>query len=345
MNKFFCVTVAAVLAASLWVNAAEDGAKPKVKLETTKGTIVIELYNQAAPRTVANFLQYVKDGHYNGTIFHRVIKGFMVQGGGFSKDMTEKATRPPVANEADNGLKNEVGTIAMARTGDPHSATAQFFINTVNNTGLNFRSKDAEGWGYCVFGKVVGGMSTVTAIENVPTGDKGMFQNVPITPVEITKALVVEATPAAKDTAANAKKGVAPSKVTSSSQVTGKDTVAKKAAVKATDTVTTASGLKYIVIKKGNGVKPKSGAAIKVHYTGKFLDGKVFDSSVQRNEPFSFAVGTGQVIKGWDEGLLLMSKGEKCVFIIPPQLGYGAGGTGPIPPNSTLIFEVELIDF
>jgi peptidyl-prolyl cis-trans isomerase B (cyclophilin B) len=321
MKKFLCVTVSAVLAASLWVNAAEDGAKPKVKLETTKGTIVIELNNLAAPKTVANFLQYVKDGHYNGTIFHRVIKGFMVQGGGFSKDMTEKATRAPVANEADNGLKNEVGTIAMARTGDPQSATAQFFINTVNNTGLNFRSKDAAGWGYCVFGKVVGGMSTVTAIENVPTGDKGMFQNVPITPVEITRASVVEALPAAKDT------------------------VAKKAAVKATDTVTTASGLKYIVIKKGNGVKPKAGSTIKVHYTGKFLDGKVFDSSVQRNEPFSFAVGTGQVIKGWDEGLLLMSKGEKCVFIIPPQLGYGAGGAGPIPPNSTLIFEVELIDF
>ncbi len=124
-----------------------------------------------------------------------------------------------------------------------------------------------------------------------------------------------------------------------------KATVAKKAAKSASDTITTASGLKYVVVKKGNGVKPKAGQTIKVHYTGKFLDGKVFDSSIPRGEPFSFAVGTGQVIKGWDEGLLLMSKGEKCVLIVPPKLGYGEGGAGPIPPNSTLVFEVELLDF
>jgi peptidyl-prolyl cis-trans isomerase B (cyclophilin B) len=343
MKKFFWIAAVMFVAASVCASAA-DAAKPKVKFETTMGTIVIELNAQAAPKTVANFLQYVKDGHYNGTIFHRVIKGFMIQGGGMTRDMNEKANRPPVVNEADNGLKNDAGTVAMARTPDPNSATSQFFINTVNNAGLNFRSKDMDGWGYCVFGKVVGGMNVVTAIENAPTAGRGMHQNVPVTPIEITKASIVETSPAAKpaEAAASAEKDTtaAVKKPAASSQATA-STKAKSAA----DTVTTASGLKYTIVKKGNGVKPKSGQTIKVHYTGKLLDGKVFDSSVTRGEPFSFAVGTGQVIKGWDEGLLLMSKGEKRILIIPPQLGYGANGAGPIPPNSTLIFEVELLDF
>jgi len=162
-------------------------------METTKGPIIIELYPQAAPKTVANFLQYVKDGFYNGTIFHRVIKNFMVQGGGFAQNMSEKPTRPAIQNEADNGLKNELGTLAMARTPNPHSATAQFFINTKRNDFLNFRSKDEQGWGYCVFGKVVGGLNTVTAIENVATTSVGMNENVPQEPVIITNASIVEA--------------------------------------------------------------------------------------------------------------------------------------------------------
>jgi len=157
--------------------ADEEVAKenPVVVMKTNLGAIEIELYPNEAPATVENFLRYAKEGHYDGTVFHRVIKGFMIQGGGFDADMKQKETHEPVKNEADNGLKNEPGTIAMARTSDPHSATAQFFINTVNNQGLNYRSKDARGWGYTVFGKVISGMEVVQAIESAPTGSKAPF--------------------------------------------------------------------------------------------------------------------------------------------------------------------------
>ncbi len=144
--------------------AAAPAAKPQVTLETSKGTIVLELYPDKAPTTVENFLAYVKAGHYTGVVFHRVIPGFMVQGGGMTADGTQKPTRPPIQNEADNGLRNDRGTVAMARTAEPHSASAQFFVNTVNNDFLNFKSKDAQGWGYCVFAKVTSGMDVVDAI-------------------------------------------------------------------------------------------------------------------------------------------------------------------------------------
>lgn len=191
MHGKAAILVAAAIAASTGLSQAADAAKPRVKLETTKGTIVVELEPQAAPKTVENFLQYVKDGFYDGTIFHRVIKQFMIQGGGFTKDMVQKPTRPPVVNEANNGLKNDLGTIAMARTPNPNSATAQFFINTKANDFLNFREKTEQGWGYCVFGKVVQGIETVRAIESVATSSGGMQQNVPIEPVVITKASLV----------------------------------------------------------------------------------------------------------------------------------------------------------
>ncbi|MEA2600354.1 MAG: peptidyl-prolyl cis-trans isomerase [Acidobacteriota bacterium] len=171
--------------------APEPPAHPQVLLETSKGNIVLELYPDKAPKTVENFLQYVKSGFYNGTIFHRVIPDFMIQGGGFTPEMTQKPTKGPVKNEADNRLPNERGTIAMARTGDPDSATAQFFINHKNNAALNFTSKSSSGWGYTVFGKVVEGMDVVDAIAQVPTGRKGMYENVPSQAVVIKKATVV----------------------------------------------------------------------------------------------------------------------------------------------------------
>ena len=165
-------------------------AAPRVTLKTNMGNIVIELNPAKAPKSVENFLQYVKDKHYDGTIFHRVIPTFMIQGGGFSQDMVMKPTRPPVANEADNGLSNLRGTVAMARSGDPNSATAQFFINVIDNPNLNFFSKDnGQTWGYAVFGKVVSGMEVVDAIKVVERGAKGPLpQDVPVSPVIILSA-------------------------------------------------------------------------------------------------------------------------------------------------------------
>ncbi len=163
----------------------------KVEFQTTAGAFTIELDDDKAPITVANFVQYVKDGHYEGTIFHRVIKGFMVQGGGFEVGMKQKSTREPIQNEANNGLKNDKYTVAMARTSAPHSASAQFFINGVDNDFLNFKSESAQGWGYAVFGKVVAGTEVIDAIEKVKTGRKGFHDDVPVEDVVITKATVL----------------------------------------------------------------------------------------------------------------------------------------------------------
>jgi len=177
--------------------APVGAANPQVKLETTQGTIVIELDAAKAPITVGNFLQYVKGGFYDGTVFHRVIPSFMIQGGGFAANMEQKPTREPIVNESANGLINTRGTVAMARTPDPNSATAQFFINLKDNAFLD-KAKAQDGYGYCVFGKVIKGMSVVDAIAAVKTGTVGGFQDVPVQPVVIKKASVVGASPAAK---------------------------------------------------------------------------------------------------------------------------------------------------
>jgi peptidyl-prolyl cis-trans isomerase B (cyclophilin B) len=161
-----------------------------ITLHTNYGDIELELDFEKAPKTAANFRQYAEDGFFNGTIFHRVISNFMIQGGGFTEDMSQKETRGTIENEADNGLKNDLGTIAMARTMDPHSATAQFFINVKDNDFLNFKRKDTQGWGYCVFGKVTNGMDVVDKIKSVKTGNKGMHQDVPVESVIIERVTV-----------------------------------------------------------------------------------------------------------------------------------------------------------
>jgi peptidyl-prolyl cis-trans isomerase B (cyclophilin B) len=162
-----------------------------VKLQTNFGNITLDLDAEKAPETVANFLQYVNDGFYNGTIFHRVIDGFMIQGGGFMPDMMQKATRDTIKNEANNGLKNDNYTIAMARTPNPHSASSQFFINASDNSFLNFTAETQQGWGYCVFGKVVEGQDVIDKIKKVRTGNKDGHQDVPVEPVIIESAEVV----------------------------------------------------------------------------------------------------------------------------------------------------------
>jgi len=164
---------------------------PVVQLETSMGAIVIELNEEKAPKTVENFLNYVKSGQYDGTIFHRIIDGFMIQGGGMDAEMNERPTNAPVENEADNGLKNDKGTIAMARTQDPHSATSQFFVNVKDNDFLNHTGKNMQGWGYTVFGKVTSGMDVIEKMRGVPTGRFGMHADVPKEPVLINSATII----------------------------------------------------------------------------------------------------------------------------------------------------------
>ena len=193
----FCTLFAGLTLGSAVVAAAPATAldpTPHVALKTSMGEIVLELDQEKAPQSVANFLQYVNSGYYKGTVFHRVIDGFMIQGGGFDKNMKQKATKAPIKNEAQNGLQNVTYSIAMARTGDPHSATSQFFINVNNNGALDYPGRD--GFGYTVFGKVIKGMDVVDKIKAVPVADKGPHQNVPVTPVVIESATLLKTAPA-----------------------------------------------------------------------------------------------------------------------------------------------------
>jgi peptidyl-prolyl cis-trans isomerase B (cyclophilin B) len=190
MKKLITACAVALLLAA---NSSVFASNPKVRMETTKGVVVIELYADKAPKTVENFLRYVNAGKYDGTIFHRVIKRFMNQGGGFTPDFKKVETFAPIKNEADNGLKNKRGTIAMARTGDPHSATNQFFVNTVDNAFLDHTSETPRGWGYCVFATVVDGMDVMDRIAKVKTGARGRFQqDVPLEDIVIQKVSVIE---------------------------------------------------------------------------------------------------------------------------------------------------------
>ncbi|WP_093447824.1 peptidylprolyl isomerase [Thiomicrospira sp. ALE5] len=184
--------IAAALTTTLVFSTAAKADNPKVLVETNLGSMIIELYPNEAPITVANFLEYAKDGFYDGTIFHRVIDNFMIQGGGMDQQMRRKATRDPIQNEADNGLHNRIGTIAMARTNDPHSATSQFFINVANNRSLDFREKTPRAWGYTVFGRVVDGMRTVNQIRTQPTTSRNGHQDVPINPVIIERVRQIQ---------------------------------------------------------------------------------------------------------------------------------------------------------
>lgn len=192
MKRVLAVTLFLVsITAVLYADDPKTPYHPQVSIMTSKGEIVVELRPEKAPKTVENFLEYVNSGFYENTIFHRVIKGFMIQGGGLTADLNKKKTRDPIRNEADNRLSNRKYTIAMARTNDPHSATSQFFINTANNTPLDFKNQSQAGWGYYVFGRVIKGMEVVDAIENVKTSSNGMMNDVPVETIVITGAKVL----------------------------------------------------------------------------------------------------------------------------------------------------------
>ena len=185
------LAVMLALAASIISSPPAHAANPSVEMVTSMGTIRVELFADKAPKTVENFVQYTKDRFYDGTIFHRVIPGFMVQGGGFTGEMQQKKTRDAISNEAQNGLKNQKGTLAMARTPNPHSATAQFFINVADNEFLNFTGPTAQGFGYCVFGRVTQGMEIIDQIVAVPTGNRDGHQNVPLKPIVIQSVRII----------------------------------------------------------------------------------------------------------------------------------------------------------
>ncbi|MFH0983032.1 MAG: peptidylprolyl isomerase [Planctomycetota bacterium] len=332
--------------------AVDPALHPRVKMETSLGDIVLELDAEKAPISVQNFMRYAQEGFYNGTIFHRVMKDFMIQGGGFTPEMDKKETglHPPIKNEWRNGLKNVRGTIAMARTDVPDSATSQFFINVVDNGKLDKPQRD--GAAYAVFGKAVEGMDVVDAIRQTEVQAHPKYQTrdgpvTPLVPVVIKALTLVGPYDAAKVAArveAVEKETKEAQAMAEAAQTKEMEPLIKKVEDETQKKVQkTESGLMYVILKEGEGPSPKPTDRVEVHYTGWLVDGTKFDSSVDRGTPFAFSL-QGGVIKGWLEGVALMKVGEKRKLIIPYQLAYGEMGSPPqIPPKATLVFDIELL--
>lgn len=340
-----------VAALGVSVQAQDADLHPRVKLETSLGDIVLELDAEKAPITVDNFIKYTDAKFYDGTIFHRVMKDFMIQGGGHLPDLSEKkdGIRDPIKTEWKNGLKNKTGTVSMARKGgDPNSASAQFFINVVDNDRLDMAQGD--GAGYTVFGKVVEGDETVQKIRNAAVTTNPKYPGGPVVPSEtitIKSVQVVGNVDRTKIEAAakNAEKAAAEAQAKAAEAKGAEMTtyVAKIEAETGKKATKNPSGLMYIDLKEGEGPQPEKSNNVEVHYTGWLLDGTKFDSSVDRGKPFQFNLQRG-VIQGWLEGVATMKVGGKRKLIIPSDMAYGKRGSPPtIPPDSTLVFDVELL--
>lgn len=323
--------------------AAENPAMVYITMSTSMGDLKLELDPEKAPISTANFLSYVEKKFYDGTIFHRVMPGFMIQGGGFTPDMVQKPVDAAIKNEWKNGLKNTKGAIAMARLSDqPDSATSQFFISVVDNPALDAAR---DGAAYAVFGKVVSGMDVAEKIVAVPTGVKNQHQNVPNEPVLINS--VVQASgPKLSEIQSKAEAMAARAKAEAEEEMKKQRAdgiaFAKGRGADESKGVTSTTGLWTADLVEGTGDSPKITDTVRVHYTGWLTNGTKFDSSVDRGQPIDLVLG--RVIKGWGEGVSTMKAGGKRLLVIPPALGYGEQGAGAtIPPNSTLVFEVELI--
>lgn len=335
---------------------------PRVKMVTSLGDITLELDGEKAPISTLNFVKYVEDKFYDGTIFHRVMKTFMIQGGGFTAEIDEKKTglRPSIRNEWKNGLKNARGTISMARLGgQADSATAQFFINVVDNARLD--APQSDGAAYAVFGKVIEGMDTVDKIRDTAVTSNAKYPGGDVVPVE-TVLIKSVAVVGSYDKAGIEKKvgeaevaAAAAAKVAAEAAKVAADKAKEASAGKMTEAIkkfeeetklkatTTESGLAFIDLKVGEGEQPGATDKVDVHYTGWLTDGTKFDSSVDRGTPFPVSM-SGGVIKGWLEGLKTMKVGGKRKLIIPPHLGYGERGAGgKIGPNAVLVFDVEML--
>lgn len=329
-------------------------------MKTTEGPILLELNVEKAPLTVDNFLRYAQDGFYQGTIFHRVISNFMIQGGGMTVEGQQKPTRPPIRNESGNSLKNVRGAIAMARTQLADSATAQFFINVKDNAMLDQmrRTPDGKMAAYAVFGKVIAGMDTVDKIRDTETkmDDMGREKAVPVTPIVIEDVqLLTEAEAKQMKAAIDEHKelpALAADREAEIKQLTAAIHAAEEhvAMVELQDTIAaaekdsgqkiqkTASGLMYVMMKEGEGDSPTVQNTVRVAYKGWLLNGTVFD----QNDGVSFPLS--RLIRAWQEAIPMLKVGGKMRIIVPPAIGYGPAGSPPvIPPNATLVFDIELL--